>query len=66
MAECLWMISWGLWIVCSISFCLLLSFPVFPVMFVFVHIGFDQVGHFHWVDLSTLTVADLESQWENK
>lgn len=36
-----------------------LSFLVFPSMFVFVHVRLDQIAHLHWVDLPALAVAHL-------
>lgn len=39
----------------------LLAFLVFPSMLVFVHVGFYQIAHLHWIDLAALAVAHLIS-----
>lgn len=39
-----------------------LSFLVFPSMFVFVNVCLDQIAHLHWVDLPTLAVAHLTTK----
>lgn len=36
-----------------------LSFLMFPSVFVFVHICLYQIAHLHWVDLPALAVANL-------
>lgn len=42
------------------------AFLVFPSTFVFVHIGFYQIAHLHWIDLAALAVAHLITGGENQ